>query len=194
MYVLNSMGTANVTSFALDGSGKLRPRNTAALTAGATGAAQVSVSPDGRSLVVSVRQSNRIETFPLRFGRIGAPVVTASAGAVPFGFAFSERGDLVVSEAGASTVSSYRRTAAAPRPNDLAVVGRYLYAVNPAAGEVTAIASPTTAGSPRCPASPTSATSPGSPPASQLTPGRPDQGRPRGCHRNASSPWKARTL
>src|SRR4029079_10562537 len=52
--------------------------------------------------------SNRIETFPLRFGRIGAPVVTNSSGPVPFGFAFSPRGDLVVSEAGNSTVSSYR--------------------------------------------------------------------------------------
>ena len=108
VYVLNAGGAANVTSFALDGSGQLRPRNASALTVGATGAAQVSASPDGRSLVVSVRQSNRIETFPLRFGRIGAPVVTASSGAVPFGFAFSGRGDLVVSEAGASTVSSYR--------------------------------------------------------------------------------------
>jgi hypothetical protein len=147
---------------------------------------------------VTERQSNRIETFPLRFGRIGAPVVTASSGAVPFGFGFSARGDLVVSEAGASTVSSYRLagngaarvisaslpvgqgaacwvavtrdgrfaytgnasgsisgfsierdgaltalnadglTALAPRPNDLAVAGDYLYAVNPAAGEVTA--------------------------------------------------------
>ena len=43
---------------------------------------------------MSVRQSNRIETFPLRFGRIGAPVVTNSSGAVPFGFGFSARGDL----------------------------------------------------------------------------------------------------
>lgn len=198
VYVLNAGGAANVTGFALDGSGNLRPRNAAALTAGATGAAQVSVSPDKRSLVVSVRQSNRLETFPLRFGRIGAPVVTASSGAVPFGFAFSPRGDLVVSEAGASTVSSYRLngngtarpisaalpvgqgaacwvaitedgrfaytgnasgsisgyaiarngeltaltadglTAASPRPNDLAVAGRYLYAINSAVGEVTA--------------------------------------------------------
>ena len=156
------------------------------------------MAPDGRDLVVTERGSNRIETLPLRFGRIGAPVVTASSGAVPFGFAFSPRGDLIVSEAGASTVSSYRLngngslrpitaalavgqgaacwvvvtadgrfaytgnasgsisgfavardgsltaltpgglTAAAPRPNDLAVAGNYLYAVNPAAGEVTA--------------------------------------------------------
>jgi 6-phosphogluconolactonase len=197
-YVLNAGGTANVTGFDLDGSGRLRPRNTSALTAGALGAAQVSVSPDGRDLVVTEKQANRIETLPLRFGRIGAPVVTASSGAVPFGFAFSPRGDLVVSEAGASTVSSYRLagngaarvisaslpvgqgaacwvvvtgdgrfaytgnatgsisgfaiardggltalnadglTATAPRPNDLAVAGNYLYAVNPLTGEVTA--------------------------------------------------------
>ena len=192
------MGAANVTGFSIDGSGKLRARNSSALTAGATGAAQVQVAPGGRDLVVSVRQSNRLETFPLRFGRIGAPVVTNSSGAVPFGFAFSSRGDLVVSEAGASTISSYRLngngtaraisaalpvgqgaacwvavtadgrfaytgnasgsisgysiardgaltaltagglTAAAPRPNDLAVAGRYLYAINPSVGEVTA--------------------------------------------------------
>jgi 6-phosphogluconolactonase (cycloisomerase 2 family) len=198
VFVLNSQGTANVTGFAIDGSGRLRARNASALTADAAGPAQVQVSPDGRELVVSVRQSNQLQTFPLRFGRIGAPVVTASSGAVPFGFAFSARGDLVVSEAGASTVSSYRLngngtarvisaslpvgqgaacwvavtadgrfaytgnatgsisgysiarngaltaltpgglTAAAPRPNDLAVAGRYLYAINPAVGEVTA--------------------------------------------------------
>lgn len=198
VYVLNRDGVANVTGFDLDGSGRLRPRTTVPLAAGAVGAAQVSVSPDGRDLVVSERGANRLETLPLRFGRIGAPVVTASSGAVPFGFAFSRRGDLIVSEAGASTVSSYRLngagvlrpitpalavgqgaacwvvvtadgrfaytgnatgslsgfaiardggltaltpgglTAAAPRPNDLAVAGGYLYAVNPAAGEVTA--------------------------------------------------------
>jgi 6-phosphogluconolactonase len=115
-----------------------------------------------------------------------------------FGFAFSPRGDLIASEAGASTVSSYRLagnrtarvitaslpvgqgaacwvavtqdgrfaytgnatgsisgfaiakdggltalnadglTATSTRPNDLAIAGRFLYAINPAAGEVTA--------------------------------------------------------
>src|SRR4051812_15170765 len=108
VYVLNRDGIANVTAFDLDGSGRLRQRNTVNLAAGALGAAQVSVAPGGRDLVVTERVSNRIETFPLRFGRIGAPVVTNSSGPVPFGFAFSPRGDLVVSEAGNSTVSSYR--------------------------------------------------------------------------------------
>jgi 6-phosphogluconolactonase (cycloisomerase 2 family) len=199
VYVLNAGGDApNVTAFDLGGRGDLRTRGTAALTAGATGAAQVSATPDGRALVVTVRGANRIETFPLRFGRPGTPVVTASAGAVPFGFAFAPRGELIVSEAGASTVSSYRLgrgglldpitsalavgqgaacwvvvspdgrfaytgnatgsisgfaiqrdgslrglnadglTALAPRPNDLAIAGNTLYAVNPATQEVTA--------------------------------------------------------
>lgn len=108
-YVLNQGGSApSVAAFSVDGAARLRPRSVTPLAAGASGAAQVSVAPDGRSLVVTERTANRIETFPLRFGRLGAPVVTPSSGAVPFGFAFSPRGDLVVSEAGNSTVSSYR--------------------------------------------------------------------------------------
>jgi 6-phosphogluconolactonase len=55
------------------------------------------------------RVANRLETLPLDvLGRPGAPVVTPSGGAVPFGFGISPQGTIVVSEAGASTVSSYR--------------------------------------------------------------------------------------
>jgi 6-phosphogluconolactonase (cycloisomerase 2 family) len=109
-YVLNRGDNAvpNVTTFDVDPRGRIRARAVTPLAPGAIGAAQVSVAPDGRSLVVTERGSNRLETFPLRFGRLGAPTVTPSSGAVPFGFAFSPRGDLVVSEAAASTVSSYR--------------------------------------------------------------------------------------
>ena len=105
VYVLNSAGTPNVTAFR---AGALEPIGSRDLP-GALGAAQVSVAPDGSALVVSERLSNRLETLPLDpAGRPGAPVVTPSSGAVPFGFAFGHRDDLVVSEAGASTVSSYR--------------------------------------------------------------------------------------
>ena len=105
LYVLNSGGTPNVTAF--------RTRDLAAIGASdlpsALGAAQVSVTPDGDELVVTERLSNRIETLPLDdAGRPGAASVTPSSGAVPFGFAFGHRGDVVVSEAGQSTVSSYR--------------------------------------------------------------------------------------
>jgi 6-phosphogluconolactonase len=71
--------------------------------------------PDGHSLVISERLANRLETLSLdRSGRPGTPVVTASSGAVPFGFGISPQGTIVVSEAGASTVSSYRLAAGGP--------------------------------------------------------------------------------
>jgi 6-phosphogluconolactonase len=110
VYVLNSGGTPNVTAFSArrDGTLEAIPGGRRELP-GALGAAQVSVAPGGDALVVSERLSNRLETLPLdAAGRPGAPVITASSGAVPFGFAFGHRGDVVVSEAGASTVSSYR--------------------------------------------------------------------------------------
>lgn len=109
VYVLNSGGTPNVTAFWRRGNGSLKAIATRALAPGADGAAQVSVMPDGRSLVVSERLANRLETLPLDvFGRPGSPVVIASSGAVPFGFGIAPQGTIVVSEAGASTVSSYR--------------------------------------------------------------------------------------
>lgn len=110
VYVLNSGDAANVTAFRVGRRGALTPisRGTRALP-GALGPAQVSVSPDGDWLVVSERESNRLEALPLdAAGRPGAPVVTASSGTVPFGFGFGRRGEVIVSEAGASTVSSYR--------------------------------------------------------------------------------------
>jgi 6-phosphogluconolactonase len=108
VYVLNSGGTPNVTAFDARRDGTLRQIGSRDLP-GALGAAQVSVSPRGRALVVSERLSNRLETLPLDAdGLPGAPVITPSSGAVPFGFAFARHGRIVVSEAGASTVSSYR--------------------------------------------------------------------------------------
>jgi 6-phosphogluconolactonase len=110
VYVLNSGGTPNVTAFSTAGRGALRPipGGTRELP-GANGAAQVSVTPDGRRLVVSERLSNRLETLALdRSGRPAAPVITASSGTTPFGFAISDHGHVIVSEAGTNSVSSYR--------------------------------------------------------------------------------------
>jgi 6-phosphogluconolactonase (cycloisomerase 2 family) len=105
VYVLNA---GNVTAFDRE-DGTLRVIGTQALAAGANGAAQVSVTPDGKALVVSERLANRLETLPLdSAGRPGEPVATASSGAVPFGFGITQKGTIVVSEAGASSVSSYR--------------------------------------------------------------------------------------
>ena len=116
VYVLNSgdtpsRGTPNVATFLAGPAGRPFPIpiGVRALAAGADGTAQVSVAPDGRRLVVTERVSNRIESLALDgFGRPESPVVSASNGATPFGFAFAPAGELIVSEAGASTVSSYR--------------------------------------------------------------------------------------
>ncbi len=96
VYVLNSGGTPNVSAFwrRFDGSLVPIPGGTRALAPGAAGAAQVSVTPDHRSLVVSERDANRLETLPLDLlGRPGRPVVTASSGATPFGFGDQPAGD-----------------------------------------------------------------------------------------------------
>jgi 6-phosphogluconolactonase (cycloisomerase 2 family) len=110
VYVLNSADTANVTAFAAAGDGSLHAISGGSRDLpGAQGPAQVSVAPDGSALVVSERVSNRLQTLALdAAGRPAAPVATPSNGAVPFGFAFGHRDDVIVSEAGASTVSSYR--------------------------------------------------------------------------------------
>jgi hypothetical protein len=62
VYVLNSGGTPSVTAFRrwFDGSLKPIPGGTRALAGGAAGAAQVSVTPDGRDLVISERLANRL--------------------------------------------------------------------------------------------------------------------------------------
>jgi len=108
VWVLNSAGTPNVTAFRATRDSLAPIAEGTQDLHGALGAAQVSASPDGKRLVVSERLSNRLETLALdTAGRPGAPVVTASSGAVPFGFAFGHRGDVIVSEAGTGTVSSY---------------------------------------------------------------------------------------
>jgi 6-phosphogluconolactonase len=155
LYVLNAGEQPNVATFRVGGGGELWRLSTRPLSAGAAGAAQVSVSPDGDSLVVTERLSNRIETFPLdRWGRPGAPAITPSSGAVPFGFAFSHRGDLVVTEASASTVSSYRLHRGSLRLVSASVAtnqgaacwavvtenGRYAYTGNASTGSISGLA------------------------------------------------------
>lgn len=115
VYVLNAEGAGNVTGFR-NFFGHLRPLpgSTQPLSAsGGTGAAQVGFSPDGDVLLVTEKATNKLTSYRVRHdGRIGAPLVTASAGATPFGFAFDPRGHALVSEAfggaaNASAVSSY---------------------------------------------------------------------------------------
>ena len=117
VYVLNDGGSGNVAGFRNERgtlvavAGSMKPLS----AAGGTGPAQVSISPDGDVLVVTEKATNRIVSYGLGDdGRAGAPIVTASAGITPFGFAFDRRNRIIVSEANQSTLSTYRFNGATP--------------------------------------------------------------------------------
>ena len=77
-------------------------------------APQIGFTPDGDQLVVTEKTTDTIDVFNVHGnGTTGAPRANASNGATPFGFAFDERGHLVVSNAAggatdASSLTSYR--------------------------------------------------------------------------------------
>lgn len=123
LYVLNSGGSGNITGFTVDQSGKLSPvsGSTRLLSNNGTGAApgpaQISFSPDGNTLVVTEKATSMIDLYAVgKDGLASGPVVYPSSGTTPFGFAFTQQGALVVSEAFggaalASAVSSYKISA-----------------------------------------------------------------------------------
>lgn len=162
-YVVNAGGTGNLSGFRLGRRGDLVPLPGSArpLSTGDSGPAQVEFSPDGDTVVVTEKNTNVIDGYPVRRdGRLGAPVVTASSGATPFGFAFDRRGRIVVSEAfggaaGASAASSYalgRSGAARTVTGSLATLqtaacwvavtdsGRYAYVANTGSNSITGYA------------------------------------------------------
>jgi len=121
VYVLNAGGTGNVAGFRLDGYGRLQRIGgaTRPLSTGASGPAQVAISPDLRNVVVTEKATSSIVTYAVyEDGSLGGAAATPSSGQTPFGFAITSDGTLVVSEAvgaaaGAGTVSSYHVGASA---------------------------------------------------------------------------------
>lgn len=72
------------------------------------GPAQIQFAPDGHTLVVSEKGTNKLDTYVVAVnGTATGPDVRSSGGAVPYGFAFSADGHLLVTEAAGSAVSSY---------------------------------------------------------------------------------------
>jgi 6-phosphogluconolactonase (cycloisomerase 2 family) len=113
VYVLNT-GEPSLTGFRF-GSAGLEPLagSERALSPDAD-PAQVGFRPDGAALIVTDRGTDSIVTYPVKAdGLLGAPEVHPSAGATPYGFAFtSGGGTLVVTEAfgaqtGKAAASSY---------------------------------------------------------------------------------------
>lgn len=115
IYVLNA-GTDSVSGFVLTRHGRLQKLfgSRRPLSGKGTDPAQLEFSPDGRTLVVSEKATNRLTSFPVFYGSIlGHRDSVAASGRTPFGFAFGRRSQLLVSqaeggEAGLSTLASYR--------------------------------------------------------------------------------------
>ena len=104
VYVLNTGGVANVARVGGD---------VVALPDGSD-PAQVAVTPDGRTLLVTDRAADSIHAFAVDDkGALGEVVTHASSGATPYGFDVTADGVLVVTEAagaqvGKASASSYK--------------------------------------------------------------------------------------
>ena len=108
-YVLNggasncSGGAPTITGFRMSAGGELTPiaDSTRPVSGRAnSGCAQVSFTPDGDVLVVTQRQADKIDTYLVDRGTglATGPIVNETSGNGPFGFTFTQRGQLVTTE------------------------------------------------------------------------------------------------
>ena len=153
LYALNKYSNT-VTGFRID-DGRIvaEPSLTRSLSTAASGGAAIRFDRDAHLLAVTERTSNTIDVFTVDNGRLSRhPVSSASAGVTPFGFDWTPRRQLIASEAGSGSVSSYEalrngtlRTlsgqvstkGAAPCWLITTHDGRFAYAANAGSGNVT---------------------------------------------------------
>jgi 6-phosphogluconolactonase (cycloisomerase 2 family) len=116
VYVVNAGGSSNVVGFYLDRNGKLkRIRNSISfLTTANSGAASVSFSPDGQTLLVTEKVTNKIDAFQVHAdGTLGPIMANSAVGPGTFAVLFAPNGTALVAETGpaggnnASAISSY---------------------------------------------------------------------------------------
>jgi len=157
LYILNNGIPNSISGLAVSANGNLSPLpgSTRPLSAASTNPAQVEFSPDGGVLIVTERATNLLTSYVVdRDGLAGAPTSYVSTGVTPFGFAFTKRGDIVVSNAASTGASSY---AVAPDGAIAPITalttgqaaacwtvvtrnGKYAYTTNTGAGNVSAYA------------------------------------------------------
>jgi 6-phosphogluconolactonase len=115
VYVLNAGGNGAIVVFRTDFLGRLSQisKSTTHLTATNSGGSSISVSPDGRTLVVIEKGPNNIDTFPINpNGTLGTVVTNHSVTPGAFATSFTPSGQLIVSEnqpngTDISSISSY---------------------------------------------------------------------------------------
>ena len=130
LYVLNTGSVSDgkntggsITGFSIGSTGTLAPLTGSTQNLSSTtyvDPSQVSFSPDGTYLVATEKATGMIDIYPVTVGVAGKPLSFASAGSIPFGFAFTAAGNLVVSNAESTTipntgtVSSYSTKSGGP--------------------------------------------------------------------------------
>lgn len=111
VYVLNAGGTPDIAGFYLGHNGKLIPIPGSVRPLSGVASSQpeqIGFNNDGKVLVVTEVAANVIDTYVVNCaGCARGPIVHASNGLGPYGFAFDANGFLVVSEAGSGAVSTY---------------------------------------------------------------------------------------
>ena len=160
LYVLNQGDAAspgNISGFNVSKKGEIWPiaGSIQPLSSNAPGstlaAAQVSFDNDGENLIVTEKNTNKIDIYKLDDDTAQAPAVFSAQGVVPYGFAISKRNDLIVSEAGTGAVSSYdisdgtlqvitpssSTLQAAPCWLVVTKNGRFVYTANAGSGTIT---------------------------------------------------------
>ncbi len=113
LYVLEAGATGQIEGFRIGLFGRLQPiaGSVQPLSGLANFPEQIGFNPRGNLLVVTELDSNKIDTFAVNFRGVAAPpVVHDSSGDAPYGFAFDNRGTLLVSEA-TGALSSYKASA-----------------------------------------------------------------------------------
>ena len=115
VYVLNAGGSGAIVAFKADGFGRLHEiqNSSAFLTGTNSGASSISVSPNGKWLIVIEKASNSIDVLPINpDGTLGTVANNHSVTPGVFATSFTSTGQLVISEnqpggTDISSISSY---------------------------------------------------------------------------------------
>jgi len=109
VYVLNASSDL-IAGFRLTADGRLEaiPGSLRSLGATGTNPAEIAFNPDGQSLIITEKATNQLAVFALNRDGLAdnTPRLVATPGSTPFGFSFSHRKTLLVSEAGGGTNGS----------------------------------------------------------------------------------------
>lgn len=152
VYVANVGGTYHTAGFHLKSWGALEfiENSKQPLSFLDTEPGAIAFSPDGSKVIVTERQTNKVDVFTVAAdGSLTNPVVNNEQGIEPFGASFAPSGALLVSEAGSGAVSSYTInsnntlsviTSKAPAGGGatcwVIAAGKYVYAANSVSSDV----------------------------------------------------------